>query len=65
MDYFNGGGNENNDSFLSETCEVYGLGSNSNSQLALGSLEKFHTATAVSHMANAQMVWEVTEEVSG
>ena len=42
--------------FLSETCEVYAFGSNSSSQLAMGSAEKFLKATSMQHMSNVQVV---------
>ena len=42
--------------FISESCEVLAFGSNSSSQMAMGSTEKFHKATLMSHMANAQVV---------
>ncbi|XP_064390094.1 probable E3 ubiquitin-protein ligase HERC1 isoform X2 [Halichondria panicea] len=42
--------------FLSETCEVYAFGSNSSSQLAMGSTEKFLKATSMQHMSNVQVV---------
>ena len=45
--------------FLSETCEVYAFGSNSSSQLAMGSTEKFMKASLMSHMANVQVVCTV------
>ena len=41
---------------MSETCDVYAFGSNSSSQLAMGSTEKFVKATLMSHMANCQLV---------
>ena len=44
--------------FLSETCEVLAFGSNSSSQLAMGSTEKLMTATSLAHMANCQVVSE-------
>lgn len=44
------------DRFLSETCEVYGFGSNSSTQLAMGPREKFQTASLASHMADVQVV---------
>ena len=42
--------------FISESCEVFAFGSNSSSQLAMGSTEKFHKATLMQHMANVQVV---------
>ena len=42
--------------FISESCEVYAFGSNSSSQLAMGSMEKYHKATLMTHMANIQVV---------
>ena len=42
--------------FLSEASEVYGFGSNSSSQLAMGGQEKVLTATHMPHMANCQVV---------
>lgn len=46
--------------FISESCEVFAFGSNSSSQLAMGSTEKFHKATLMSHMANVQVVGTCT-----
>ena len=51
-----GGGGGEAECFLSETCEVYAFGSNSSSQLAMGSTEKFLKATVMPHMANIQLV---------
>ncbi|KAL5481420.1 hypothetical protein EMCRGX_G021569 [Ephydatia muelleri] len=42
--------------FVSETCDVYAFGSNSSSQLAMGSTEKLVKASLLPHMANCQLV---------
>ena len=42
--------------FVSEKCDVYAFGSNSSSQLAMGSTEKLVKATLLPHMANCQLV---------
>ena len=42
--------------YISDTSEVYAFGSNSNSQLDTGSIEKFPQPTAMPHMNNAQLV---------
>lgn len=42
--------------FLSETSEAYAFGSNSSSQLAMGTQEKVLEATHMPHMANCQVV---------
>ena len=42
--------------FLSETSEAYAFGSNSSSQLAMGTQEKVLQATHMPHMANCQVV---------
>jgi hypothetical protein len=39
---------------------VFAFGSNSSSQLAMGSTEKFHKATVMQHMANVQVVCTYT-----
>ena len=42
--------------FLSEASEAYAFGSNSSSQLAMGTQEKILEATHMPHMANCQVV---------
>jgi E3 ubiquitin-protein ligase HERC1 len=42
--------------YISTKCDVYAFGSNSSSQLAMGSTEKFMKATLLTHMANAQFI---------
>ena len=55
--YFSkGSAGEQEDRFLSETSEAYAFGSNSSSQLAMGSQEKVLKATHMPHMANSQVV---------
>ena len=56
--YFSQGGETEGEEerFLSETCEVHAFGSNSSSQLAMGSTEKLVTAMSLPHMANCQVV---------
>ena len=49
-------GKQDEKRFLSEACEAYAFGSNSSSQLAMGSEEKVLDATHVPHMANCQVV---------
>ena len=42
--------------YLSEASEAYAFGSNSSSQLAMGTQEKILDATHMPHMANSQLV---------
>ena len=49
-------GEQGEQGVLSETSEVYAFGSNSSSQLAMGSTEKFLKASNMQHMANVQVV---------
>lgn len=48
--------------FLSQSSEVYAFGSNSSSQLAMRSSDKFHAATLMPHMEDVQVVSGVESE---
>ena len=56
--YFSRGATDTEERFISETCETYAFGSNSSSQLAMGSVEKFTKAATMQNMANCQVVGE-------
>ncbi len=56
MSYFGESDPGKSDFFVSQLSEVYAFGSNSSSQLAMRSSDKFHAATAMPHMDDAQMV---------
>ena len=54
--YFGDSDPGRSDFFVSQMSEVYAFGSNSSSQLAMRSSDKFHAATPMPHMDAAQMV---------